>query len=294
MTDKLPDGFNRYMNNCSDIMNKFPPEGQKHTSQYYDVDVRHSHILDKLGMLSKKPGKFTSADEENMKQLLMDSLELADKKVEITNRLLYMVNDNIFKLEMNKRDIEMTPVYHNESRTKPKRMLKWTPNYKESDSDSIDDVVKMGNSNKRLNKDYVKINKTSKKNVQKKTNLNRYSQTSITTKLIKNIKTTKDKISKTKLAKGKKVNLDSSDSESEIQPTYCVCEQISYGDMVCCDNDLCPIEWFHFSCVSLSKKPKGKWYCPRCRGTTSKIMKPRQIFFKELEEYNKLKEENCE
>lgn len=26
----------------------------------------------------------------------------------------------------------------------------------------------------------------------------------------------------------------------------------------------CPIEWFHFACVGLTTKPKGKWYCPKC------------------------------
>jgi len=38
------------------------------------------------------------------------------------------------------------------------------------------------------------------------------------------------------------------------EPTYCICKQISYGEMICCDNDLCPLEWFHFSCISLSTK----------------------------------------
>jgi len=41
------------------------------------------------------------------------------------------------------------------------------------------------------------------------------------------------------------------------EPTYCLCDQISYGEMIMCDNDLCPYEWFHFSCVSLGVKPKG-------------------------------------
>ena len=27
----------------------------------------------------------------------------------------------------------------------------------------------------------------------------------------------------------------------------------------------CPIEWFHFACVQLKTKPKGKWFCPRCQ-----------------------------
>ena len=42
--------------------------------------------------------------------------------------------------------------------------------------------------------------------------------------------------------------------------------QVSYGEMIGCDNDSCAIEWFHFNCVGLTNKPKGKWYCPKCRG----------------------------
>lgn len=75
------------------------------------------------------------------------------------------------------------------------------------------------------------------------------------------------------------------------EPTYCLCDQISFGEMILCDNDLCPIEWFHFSCVSLTTKPKGKWFCPNCRGERPSIMKPKQQFLKELERYNREKEE---
>uniref|UniRef100_A0A1I8FCT7 PHD-type domain-containing protein n=1 Tax=Macrostomum lignano TaxID=282301 RepID=A0A1I8FCT7_9PLAT len=49
------------------------------------------------------------------------------------------------------------------------------------------------------------------------------------------------------------------------EPTYCICHQVSYGDMIGCDNVDCPIEWFHFNCVGLSTKPKGKWFCPKCQ-----------------------------
>lgn len=48
------------------------------------------------------------------------------------------------------------------------------------------------------------------------------------------------------------------------EPTYCICQQVSYGEMVGCDNEECSIEWFHFGCVGLTSKPKGKWYCPSC------------------------------
>ena len=75
------------------------------------------------------------------------------------------------------------------------------------------------------------------------------------------------------------------------EPTYCLCDQVSYGEMIGCDNDLCPIEWFHFNCVQLSGKPKGKWFCPKCRGDKPTVMKPKAQFLKELEKFNKEKED---
>ncbi|XP_034490202.1 inhibitor of growth protein 3 [Drosophila innubila] len=48
------------------------------------------------------------------------------------------------------------------------------------------------------------------------------------------------------------------------EPRYCTCNQVSYGDMVACDNDACPYEWFHYQCVGITQPPKGKWYCPKC------------------------------
>lgn len=48
------------------------------------------------------------------------------------------------------------------------------------------------------------------------------------------------------------------------EPTYCTCHQVSFGQMVMCDNKNCLIEWFHFQCVGLTTKPRGKWYCESC------------------------------
>ncbi|KAL5154518.1 PHD finger protein ING2 [Glycine soja] len=51
------------------------------------------------------------------------------------------------------------------------------------------------------------------------------------------------------------------------EPTYCVCHQVSFGDMIACDNENCQGgEWFHYSCVGLTQETrfKGKWYCPTC------------------------------
>lgn len=46
---------------------------------------------------------------------------------------------------------------------------------------------------------------------------------------------------------------------------YCTCHGVSYGSMVACDNVECPYEWFHWSCVGITKEPQGRWYCDECR-----------------------------
>eukprot|EP00761_Pharyngomonas_kirbyi_P004862 gb/GECH01004867.1/.p1 GENE.gb/GECH01004867.1/~~gb/GECH01004867.1/.p1 ORF type:complete len:263 (+),score=72.08 gb/GECH01004867.1/:1-789(+) len=54
------------------------------------------------------------------------------------------------------------------------------------------------------------------------------------------------------------------------EPRYCICNRVSFGQMVACDNTECPREWFHFQCVGLESTPKGKWYCPDCAALKEK------------------------
>lgn len=59
--------------------------------------------------------------------------------------------------------------------------------------------------------------------------------------------------------------------EEEPQETYCFCNNVSYGAMIACDNDSCPMEWFHYGCVGITKPPNGKWYCSvECREQAKK------------------------
>ncbi|KAH9857773.1 hypothetical protein C2E23DRAFT_881342 [Lenzites betulinus] len=48
------------------------------------------------------------------------------------------------------------------------------------------------------------------------------------------------------------------------EPRYCFCHQVSFGDMIACDNKGCVREWFHIGCVGLTRIPKGNWYCREC------------------------------
>ena len=54
--------------------------------------------------------------------------------------------------------------------------------------------------------------------------------------------------------------------DQELEETYCSCGRVSFGEMVCCDNPACALEWFHFECVGLrpGESPPGTWLCPIC------------------------------
>ena len=46
---------------------------------------------------------------------------------------------------------------------------------------------------------------------------------------------------------------------------YCRCPYDEVSQMIGCDANDCPYEWFHFECVGISEAPEGQWYCPECR-----------------------------
>lgn len=41
----------------------------------------------------------------------------------------------------------------------------------------------------------------------------------------------------------------------EGEPKYCYCNDVSYGEMVACDNEACAREWFHLKCAGLIRAP---------------------------------------
>ncbi|KAI9263386.1 hypothetical protein BDA99DRAFT_438287, partial [Phascolomyces articulosus] len=49
------------------------------------------------------------------------------------------------------------------------------------------------------------------------------------------------------------------------EEVWCMCREPAHGRMILCDNDDCPIQWYHFSCVGLTKASKGDWYCKECQ-----------------------------
>ncbi|KAF9001984.1 hypothetical protein BDQ17DRAFT_1357860 [Cyathus striatus] len=51
------------------------------------------------------------------------------------------------------------------------------------------------------------------------------------------------------------------------EEVYCICNRVSFGEMIACDSPHCRREWFHLGCVGLTESPKGKWFCEECRST---------------------------
>ncbi|KAK7023806.1 PHD-type domain-containing protein [Favolaschia claudopus] len=47
---------------------------------------------------------------------------------------------------------------------------------------------------------------------------------------------------------------------------YCYCDQVSFGEMIACDDPRCEREWFHLTCTNLGSAPEGrkKWFCDDC------------------------------
>ena len=58
---------------------------------------------------------------------------------------------------------------------------------------------------------------------------------------------------------GTSLNMEVDPSE----PTYCICGQVAFGEMISCDGPDCEKEWFHIQCVG---KPENtsSWFCPDC------------------------------
>ena len=47
---------------------------------------------------------------------------------------------------------------------------------------------------------------------------------------------------------------------------YCICRgAVDSDDWICCDNENCNIQWYHWACVGITGDPgDGAWYCPNC------------------------------
>jgi hypothetical protein len=75
------------------------------------------------------------------------------------------------------------------------------------------------------------------------------------------VRTSQKRKANTAFRRDSSVDEVAADEDSQV---YCFCQQVSFGEMVACDNENCEREWFHLPCVGLTSPPQGKWFCDEC------------------------------
>lgn len=323
--------FNKAMefyDNYMECTNNLPLDIQRHVTKVRTCDMDFQDMALNINRLIKKnKGKMTDLCIAKMKNLLVTGLEIGDKKVQTLQLIADMAEDKVISLENGRRQLnslkdpevpksnvkdKQESSSHPKDRYMPstststatKEMKKRNTDNDNNESHDIK-IAKRPRRNradepdyKEISDDIVAISSLQHSNTPlPRATATAQIQSQVTMKKSTQKAETKTK-KKGKYKKQQKDNSPTLDEDDDIavdpdEPTYCLCDQISYGEMICCDNDLCPIEWFHFSCVSLSTKPKGKWFCPKCRGDRPNTMKPKAQFLKELERYNKEKEDKA-
>jgi len=214
-----------------------PGELRKNFTKMTDKDVMNKDIMVQIDGASDEylrkvrdlsPTK-RKAEMEKIQHMFKKAKELSDEKVNIAVATYEMIDKHIRKLDSDLAKFE--------SEMKDKGRMSQT----ESEEEEVVNKKKMKDKKKKGVKE--EENNKKKKKAKKVENL--------TTPLISYV--------------GSGVPQEVLDMPVDPnEPTYCVCQQVSYGEMIGCDNQDCPIEWFHFGCMDLSHKPKGKWYCPKC------------------------------
>lgn len=322
-TNRAMDYYNDYI----DCTHNLPLDIQRHVTQMRNCDLEFQEMVTKIRNLTDTfKGTVSASSAAKLTKLLVTGLDLGDRKVQTMQQISDLAEDKVINLENGRRylnSVKETEVTKSNVKDKPetssyskercmpststatKEMKKRNTDADNNESNNDIKIAKRPRRNradepdyKEISDDIVAISSLQHSN----TPLPRATATAQVQSQVTLKKSTQKTEAKTK-KKGKykkqqKDNSPSMDDEDDVavdpdEPTYCLCDQISYGEMICCDNDLCPIEWFHFSCVSLSTKPKGKWFCPKCRGDRPNTMKPKAQFLKELERYNKEKEDKA-
>ncbi|XP_051153518.1 inhibitor of growth protein 1 [Leptopilina boulardi] len=289
-----------YIENYLDWVENLPDDLQRHVSRSRELDATCQKFLREVDQQLEILTNDVDSTTRNrallrVQQALIAAQEIGDEKLQIVQQVQDLIENKSRQLDLDYRNLDFGKEQENNEGTR--------------ETNSVINANTAGNTNsterptKRARRtrtetlvesahamDMMTMSETRSANIPNNSNGNQKKTTAATT----------GKKKKRKARQGNQQNQHREDTpppqEDDLaidpdEPTYCLCDQISYGEMILCDNDLCPIEWFHFSCVSLTTKPKGKWFCPKCRGDRPNVMKPKAQFLKELERYNKEKEE---
>ncbi|XP_058789346.1 inhibitor of growth protein 1-like [Phymastichus coffea] len=289
-----------YLENYLDCVEDLPLELQRHLTHIRELDATCQNYIREIDQQQEVLSK-TGLDAvtkqtalEKLEQALLAARRIGDDKIQIVQTVQDLIENKSRQLDTDFRNSDFGKEQENNESSKNSN-----PNVHVKSSSNVNSNEKSTKRARRTRTETLMESAQSMDMIAISENRlsNPSSSNGSQKRNAANANVGKKKKRKSKTAHQNQQREDTPppvDDENTIdpdEPTYCLCDQISYGEMILCDNDLCPIEWFHFSCVSLNTKPKGKWFCPKCRGDRPNIMKPKAQFLKELALYNKEKEE---
>jgi len=251
-----------YLEHYLDSLDNLPGEVRRNFNLMYDLDDKNKSILQEVDAASDEylrkvndlsPDK-RRAEMEKIQKLFKDAKNYGDEKVGIAIQTYEMVDKHIRRLDGDLAKFE--------AELREKGRLSQTDDSEEEDEEEDQQVnKKKRGKNDSKNKNDPK-GKKGQKGRQPKDEVGKDQGSSKKKANKKDGKKEKVTLSSQPLLQMPQEIIDMPVDPNE--PTYCVCQQVSYGEMIGCDNNECPIEWFHFGCMQLTTKPKGKWYCPKC------------------------------
>lgn len=241
-----------YLENYLDAMENLPDDIQRIVTQMRELDIICREILQDLDhhqeiYLNEPDGPAKRKALIGIQRALIKCREIGDEKLSLMGIVSDHIENRARQLEQDRENLDPT------SGKEPEKEEPVTVSTKQSKQEEKSERV-VANKRQRRQKTHDNTKEEDKKEEKEKP-----------PKKKKKRKTKKEKEQAPQSPIDPPIDPD--------EPTYCLCDQVSYGEMIGCDNEQCVIEWFHFNCVGLTNKPKGKWFCPNCRGDTSKVMR---------------------
>lgn len=254
-----------------------------------------SESLAQIKLMINKPNELANvkriySDMSSTKRVELNELNMECLLLETHNEYTLFLNEfcELIDLSSHCYSVDISSVLDNLSKLNKTKKQEEPPN-----DDSTNAVKKSKRISKKLNKDSLNEKQKKKKKTKKtrktetcliienKSNnsqeiidLNEESMDSNKTEYDSDSQLNEDIDENNETSNNNKIDSDaesvsSSSSQSSSNNVFCLCKRGSYGQMICCDNSKCKIEWFHFECVRLKSKPKGKWFCPNCKNNNN-------------------------
>ncbi|XP_023670528.1 inhibitor of growth protein 2 isoform X1 [Paramormyrops kingsleyae] len=241
-----------YVEDYLECVESLPLDIQRNVSLLREIDTKYQDVLKEVDDVYEKYKKETDTSQRKrlqnqLQRALISSQELGDEKIHLVTQMIELVENRARQMDSHSHcfqepsEVE-TPVEKTKQEVQPPERSSARRQRRQRNSESRDSCYTANGVDEQGDEPPPKEKKS--KSAKKK----------------KRSKAPKREVSPVEYT------IDPN------EPTYCLCDQVSYGEMIGCDNEQCPIEWFHFSCVGLTYKPKGKWYCPKCRGDNEKTM----------------------